>query len=339
MLLAESIIHTMDPFVFRISGEFGIRWYGLSYALGFLLAWLIVRWLAGTGRLRLNRALAGDLVTVLAVGVLAGGRLGHILFYEPDLLFRFSGAFPYWALLDLQRGGMSSHGGMIGVTLAAMWFARKARIQFFEVGDIAAFAAPYGLGLGRLANWVNGELPGKALPMSAQDDPPWWSVKYPREMLEQGFANADRLADLGWMRSQIGAGVNESLASALCEACYRHDPTVIAKVAPLLTARYPINFMQALTDGVVLPAVLAIAWIRPRPRGWITGWFLIAYGALRLTTEQFRVSDPDILPDTGVTLPMVLSGAMCIGGVTLLLGTRHRDDVHGGLLPAESAKR
>lgn len=114
-------------------------------------------------------------------------------------------------------------------------------------------------------------------------------------------------------------GVNESLASALCEACYRHDPTVIAKVAPASTARYPINFMQALTDGVVLPAVLAIAWIRPRPRGWITGWFPDVYGALRLTTEQFRVSDPDI-PDTGVTLPMVLSGAMCIGGVTLLWG-------------------
>jgi phosphatidylglycerol---prolipoprotein diacylglyceryl transferase len=332
VLLAESIVHTCDKFLWQISGGFGIRWYGLSYAVGFLVGWAIVRWLAKTGRTRISTGQAGDLVTALAVGVLAGGRLGHILFYEPELLIEFNSSFPFWELLNLQRGGMSSHGGVIGVVLATMWFARRTRMPFLAVGDLAACAAPIGLGLGRLANWINGELPGRELPAAAQANPPWWSVKYPTEMLEPNFVNANRLVDLEWMRSQIGARSDEPLAQALVEACYRQDADVIAKVAPLLTARYPINFMQAFTDGVVLPLVLAVVWLRPRPFGWVAGWFLLAYGVLRFTTEQFRVPDPDILPGGFITMPVALSCVMCAAGIAILMRTKGSDGLHGGLV-------
>jgi phosphatidylglycerol:prolipoprotein diacylglycerol transferase len=332
VFLAESILHTLDPFVLRISGEFGIRWYGTAYAIGFLIAWLILRWLAGTGRVALSRSQAGDLITMLAVGVLAGGRLGHILFYEPSLLTRFSGSFPFWGALDLQHGGMSSHGGMIGVGLAAWWAARHLRMPVLAVADLACFAAPAGLGLGRLANWVNGELPGKALPAADQASPPWWSVKYPSELLDPSFSRAAELSGLEPLRIKLGLPTNRPLAEALYEACYRHNAEVIAKVSPLLTAHYPNNFMQAITDGLLLPLVLVVVWRRPRPLGTITGAFLITYGALRLLTEQYRVPDPDILPATGFTLPMLLSGLMCAAGLALILVVRRSQRRHGGLI-------
>lgn len=336
MILAESIVHTLDPFLFRITAEFGPRWYGLAYAAGFLVAWGLARWLAKSGRVAISTAQAADLVTILAIGVLAGGRIGHILFYEPKLLVGFSGDFPFWDAINIAHGGMSSHGGMIGVGVAAMWSARRMRLPFLAVGDIACFAAPIGLGLGRLANWVNGELLGKALPETMQGNPPWWSVKYPSELLEKGFANADRLAALSPLRSRIGAHPGDSLAKALFDACYRHDAEVLGKVAPLLTARYPINFMQAFTDGVLLMLALVVVWLRPRPAGTLMGWFMLVYGALRCVTEAYREPDPDVLHTTVVTMPVLLSLSMCMVGLALLLRVRGRGDRHGGLLSAAS---
>ncbi len=332
MFLAESIVHTCDKFALRISGDFGIRWYGLAYAVGFLLAWGIMRWFARSRRSPLTVAQAGDLATVLAFAVLVGGRFGHILFYEPNLLVSFGDGFPYWGVLQLQRGGMSSHGGILGIAVAGFWFSRKTRLPLMVIGDLACFVAPFGLGFGRLANWVNGELWGKPLPDSVQASPPWWSVKYPEEMLLSNFPHADRLAELASIRSQLGIENRVPIAEALYQACYDHNAAIIAKIAPLLTARYPINFMQATTDGVMLFAVLAIAWIRPRPAGWIFGWFMLTYGVLRIVTEQYRVPDPDVLTVGPVTLPMTLSAVMCAVGVATLTVVVNRGDRHGGLL-------
>src|SRR6185503_5730559 len=105
--------------------------------------------------------------TWIILGLLVGGRLGHVIFYEPDLITRFTSKFPFWGVLEIHRGGMASHGGMIGVVVAIIVFARGAALPikhaFLHLADLAAFVAPYGLGLGRLANWINGELPGRAL--------------------------------------------------------------------------------------------------------------------------------------------------------------------------------
>lgn len=156
----------------------------------------------------------------------------------------------------------------------------------------------------------------------------------------RNFPHVDRLAEFAPMREQLGIEAQVPIAEALVRACYAHNAAVINKVAPLLTARYPINFMQAVTDGVILFAVLAMAWIRPRPAGWIFGWFMLTYGILRIVTEQYRVPDPDVLTVGPVTLPMTLSGLMCAVGVATLTIVGGRQNLHGGLLrAAPPAKR
>ncbi len=334
MTLAESIVHSCNPFVVRISGDFGVRWYGLAYAAAFIVGWLLLRWFAKTGRTMLSVAQVGDFVTAIVLGVLIGGRVGHVLFYEPQLLVKFTGDFPFWGLLEIHHGGMSSHGGIAGIAAVCFLLARQWRVPVLHLGDLACFAAPVGVGFGRLANWVNGELWGKPLPEAAQASPPWWSVKFPEEILTQGFAHADEISKLAASRSALHLEPDVPIAKALFDACYAGNAAAIAKVAPLLTARYPINFMQAFTDGVILMAVLVIAWLRPRPAGWIFGWFFLTYGVLRLFTEQYRVPDPDIMTIGPITLPMILSGAMSLIGLVTLIAVSRNPARFGGLLRA-----
>jgi phosphatidylglycerol:prolipoprotein diacylglycerol transferase len=272
----------------------------------------------------------GDFLTWLIGGVLIGGRLGHVLFYDQHLLWSFSGEFPFWGLLFIHKGGMSSHGGILGVLVACFWWARRNAIPVGHVMDLASFSACPGLGFGRLANWVNGELWGKPLPASMQINAPWWSVKYPEQMLQEGFGHAAELHAIA--RSvpatseavarglqvaplPVRAGVMQgNAADTLYAACYGGDASVQAKVAPLLTAYWPNNFAQAFTDGVVLFALLAMVWLKPRRPGVITGCFFAFYGALRIATEQLREPDAGVFAIGPVTLPMLLSGAMIVGG-------------------------
>lgn len=146
-------------------GPLTIHWYGVMYALGFVLAW----WL---GTVRARRAGSGwtvdevsDLILYCALGVVLGGRVGYVLFYG---LTRFLEDPLY--LVRLNEGGMSFHGGLLGV-LAAIWlYARKTRRRFFEVGDFVAPLVPLGLFFGRVGNFINGELWGKTT------DLPWGMV-------------------------------------------------------------------------------------------------------------------------------------------------------------------
>ena len=308
-LLAESTLHTLDPFVVRISGDFGIRWYGLAYVTGFVAALALTHWLSRTRRIPLPPARVADFITVAVLGVLVGGRLGHAIFYDPELLISFSGSFPFWELLAIHHGGMSSHGGILGV-FAAMWiFGRRNAVPFWSLCDTACFIAPAGLMLGRLANWVNGELPGKALPPSMQGDPPWWSVKYPEEAID--------IAVAGVRDGSLPASSVDS-ATALAHAAYAGDANAAAQIAALVPARYPNNFIQAATDGPLLMLVLVLVWWKPRHAGTLFGAFLIAYGLLRNVSEQYRVPDPDILTIGPVTLPMLLSAAMVLAGILLI---------------------
>jgi len=151
----------------------GIRWYGLAYVAGFLIAsWLM--WLyAKRGRLPLNGDDRSILFSALVLGVLVGGRLGHLILYDfsdPSRRTEFL-ANPL-LILEVWKGGMASHGGIIGVVLAAWWFSRHSKLSFPRLGDVVATLAPPGLLLGRLANFVNGELWGKATTVS-------WAMIFP----------------------------------------------------------------------------------------------------------------------------------------------------------------
>ena len=155
-------VHTPHPFLIRFSENLGIRYYGLSYLLGFVAAyWLLSRYYRA-GRSPVNPEAIMDLMMFLVVGVMAGGRLGNFLFYHPEDLFN-----PPWAFFQVWKGGMASHGGFIGVIVAAWWFTRSRKLPFLKVTDVIVTTVPAGLGFGRIANFLNGELWGKP------SDVPW----------------------------------------------------------------------------------------------------------------------------------------------------------------------
>jgi phosphatidylglycerol:prolipoprotein diacylglycerol transferase len=156
-----------DPILLHFPASWplgGIRWYGLAYVVGFLIAsWLM--WLyAKKGRLPLNADERSVLFSALVLGVLVGGRIGHLVLYDlfGDPARRAEFLSNPLLIFEVWKGGMASHGGMIGVVIAAWWFSRHSKMSFLSLGDLAATLAPPGLLLGRLANFVNGELWGKA---------------------------------------------------------------------------------------------------------------------------------------------------------------------------------
>ena len=352
ILLADAYLHQLDPFVIEFPASWqnlslvpdGIRWYGLSYMAGFILAWLFFRWMAVTKRSTLPTAsAAADLLFYIILGVLVGGRLGYVLFYQPSLLVDFQGGFPFWGLLAVNTGGMASHGGMIGVIIACWLFARRHKISPLHLYDLSVLAAPLGMGMGRLANFMNAELWGKALPAARQSFPksnppieqPWWSVKYPEEILTWNPAirfDQDRLSELNQLTSVVGGG--DRFYSNVVEAVQVGDQAVIAVVEPLLTAYYPSQIIQAIIAGPVILAILVLLWLRPRKPGVVGGTFFIAYGTLRILTELLRQ------PDEGVDLlfgmlsrGQVLSILMVIAGIAVVVFCQRRNvERIGGLL-------
>ena len=164
-------VHDLSPLLFRFPenplGLDGIRYYGLAYLLGFLGAWMLLKLYDSKGRFAIDADARSTLMTAIIIGVLAGGRIGYMLLYDleaflanPLLVFR------------VDQGGMASHGGFVGVLLALIWYARKQNCVFLKLGDVVVTLAPLGLMLGRVANFINGELWGRVTTAS-------WAVIFP----------------------------------------------------------------------------------------------------------------------------------------------------------------
>lgn len=178
-----------DPVALQI-GPIAIRWYALAYIAGFILGWRYALWLTRRTTLPPDRAALDDFLTWAVVGTILGGRLGYVLFYEPRLLYEPGRdlAAPF-AVLEIWHGGMSFHGGLIGVTAAIILFARSRGFSPLQLGDVVAAAAPIGLFFGRIANFVNGELWGRVT------DVPWAIVfpnagpepRHPSQLYEAGL--------------------------------------------------------------------------------------------------------------------------------------------------------
>jgi phosphatidylglycerol---prolipoprotein diacylglyceryl transferase len=163
-------VDNLSPFLGPHWGNIGVRYYGLAYMLGFVVAWwLLVRY-ALTGRSRVPAARVPDLMVAIVLGVLIGGRIGYFILYQPDAFLNAPlEIFKVW------DGGMASHGGFIGVALALAWFARAEKIPFAHIGDVVASATPAGLFFGRIANFINGELWGKVSTAP-------WAVIFPKSV-------------------------------------------------------------------------------------------------------------------------------------------------------------
>jgi phosphatidylglycerol---prolipoprotein diacylglyceryl transferase len=145
----------IDPVFLRI-GPVQLRWYGLMYMLSFILGFFAMRRLAKYRKLELSNDDLYDLLFYLILGVMIGGRLGYVLFYDLGSYLRDPlSIFAIW------QGGMSFHGGFLGMVLAAWYIARKRKWSFMEIADLGCAAAPIGLGLGRIGNFINGELYGR----------------------------------------------------------------------------------------------------------------------------------------------------------------------------------
>lgn len=181
----------IDPVAFSI-GPLDVRWYGLTYLAGFAFAW----WygLRRASRVGFAREEVYDLIFYAMIGVIIGGRLGYVLFYGFERLI----ADPLY-LFAIREGGMSFHGGLLGVVAAMLYFARRTGRRFFEVSDFTAPLVPVGLGLGRIGNFLNMELPGRVT------DVPW-ALVYPGEAvgrhpspLYQAFAEGVVLFAAVWL--------------------------------------------------------------------------------------------------------------------------------------------
>jgi phosphatidylglycerol:prolipoprotein diacylglycerol transferase len=152
-----------DPVIVQV-GPFGIRWYALAYIAGLVLGWRLARRLVRLAPAVATAVQVDDFLTWATLGVVLGGRLGYVLFYQPQVYL----AHPL-QIFEVWQGGMSFHGGALGVAIAIVWFCRRNVIPLLGFADRVAVCAPIGLGLGRIANFINGELWGRPAP----DWVPW----------------------------------------------------------------------------------------------------------------------------------------------------------------------
>ena len=159
----------LDPVALQI-GPLAIRWYALAYIAGIVLSWRLMRYLVARTPVIATSTQVDDFVSWATLGVVLGGRLGYCLFYQPSMYL----ADPI-AILKVWTGGMSFHGGMLGVAIAVVWFCRHLRIPILGFADRLAVCAPIGLGLGRIANFINGELWGRPASPSLP-----WAMIFPR---------------------------------------------------------------------------------------------------------------------------------------------------------------
>lgn len=151
----------INPIAFSV-GPLHVHWYGLMYLLGFILAWLLAHWRVKHYKLDWTSEQISDLIFYAALGCILGGRIGYMLFYNTQQFLHAP-----WILFKLWEGGMSFHGGLLGVLLAVVIFSRKVKKAFWEVADFLTPLVPLALAAGRVGNFINGELWGRAT------DVPW----------------------------------------------------------------------------------------------------------------------------------------------------------------------
>lgn len=275
-------LHQIDPIAFSI-GPVAVHWYGIMYLLGFGAAWWLGNRRIAAGRLPgVNADAFSDLLFYAMIGVVLGGRIGYMLFYTPGafldnpaLLFRV------W------EGGMSFHGGLVGVLIASLWWSRKHKLHFFDTMDFVAPLVPLGLGFGRLGNFIGAELWGKTTDGS-------WGVVFPH-----------------------------SLPAELAQLSPEALRTLHASGALGAYARHPSQLYQAALEGLVLFVVLWWASRKPRGRYLVSGLFALLYGVFRFAVEFVRMPDNGVYLAWGwFTKGQLLSIPLIVLGVYLVWRSR-----------------
>ena len=312
-------VHHFSPFIVEFGHGLGIRWYGTAYVLGFILGYQLYLRMARRGFSALPPADVADFITGICFwGVLLGGRLGYALFYEPSMFLEPMRLVRVW------EGGMASHGGVLGVAFYSLWYARRHKISWMDLGDNLAVVATIGLFFGRCANFINGELYGRATKIA-------WAVQFPKELLTQDSRD---LADQAVMRCQTTVDTALDTPQRIVQAS-QTNPAVRQALSQILTPRHPSQLYEAGLEGLAL--FLVLLWMRTRLRlaeGVVTGAFFILYACVRIFGEQFR--EPEIIT-FGMTHGQFLSTFMILIGAGFIIvnSKRNRPSPH----PTAEAKQ
>lgn len=298
----------IDPVALQLPGGLAIRWYGIGFMVAFGMGYYILRRLSRRGFLPLAPDKVGDLLFALIVGVILGGRLGYILFYD----FANFAANPA-RIIRIWEGGLAFHGGFLGAIAGGWWYGRKHNVPFLRLGDSITLGVGPGIFAVRVANFVNGELYGRV----TTDAVPW-AVRFPTDPAAMQLTGA-----------ASGRGLRER--ELLIEQAYQSG--VWDQIRSQVPLRHPSQLYEGLTEGVLLGLVLwaLYAWNRRRGRdlapGTYGGVFVLGYGIMRSLMELFR--QPDVqFTDAGdpvgtvlgpLTMGQTLSVAMMVLGIWLIV--------------------
>ncbi len=275
----------IDPVLIHL-GPMAIRWYALAYVLGIVAGWYYISRMLKTERLwaprtpPLEAAQLDDLILWITLGVILGGRIGYILFYDASIIWKQP-----LEVFMIQHGGMSFHGGLIGVTVAAIGYSLTKRFpvdRMLNLGDLLAAAAPIGLFFGRLANFVNGELWGRPTHVP-------WGMVFCNKYIEQQYDGE----------------------------CPANQDPVTGQFHDI--ARHPSQLYEAFGEGLILFIILGLlVWRfgRLRRPGLVMGTFVTGYAIIRVLLENVREPDAQMLPffKNVITMGQSLSLLMLVIG-------------------------
>ncbi|MCQ9615304.1 prolipoprotein diacylglyceryl transferase [Paenalcaligenes niemegkensis] len=245
------LIHPQfNPIALQL-GPITIHWYGLMYLIGFGLVWVLGNRRIRQGHAPVSKQGLEDLIFYCVAGVVLGGRLGYVVFYKLDYYL----AHPI-EILYVWEGGMAFHGGLLGVLLAITLYARKINTRFFVVSDFLAPLIPLGLAAGRLGNFINGELWGRATTMpwgmifpQAQDG---GIVRHPSQLYQMGLEGLALFAILWWFSSRPRPVGQTSGLFLIAYGVFRF----LAEFT-----REPDDFLGLLTGGLSMGQILSIPMI------------------------------------------------------------------------------
>ncbi|PPI87773.1 prolipoprotein diacylglyceryl transferase [Candidatus Pantoea edessiphila] len=271
------ILPKIDPIIFSI-GPISFRWYGLMYLIGLIFAlWLAKRRINNNNNWKITEI--ENLIYYCFFGAVIGGRIGYMLFYNLPLLIRQ----PIY-LIKIWDGGMSFHGGLIGVILTISFFAHKNKLNFFKISDFIAPLIPFGLGAGRLGNLINGELWGRVDPNFPI------TVLFPNAYQEDLIFSMDHLEYYSLLKTYGGL------------------------------PRHFSQLYEFILEGVVLFFILNIFIQKNRPIGSTSGLFLLCYGAFRILVEFFRQPDIQLgLFYDKISMGQMLSLPMVVIGIIIII--------------------
>ena len=249
-MLPVLIFPQFDPVLVHL-GPFAIRWYALAYIVSLVIGWRVMRRLAAWEPVAATPLQVDDFLTWATLGVVLGGRLGYVLFYQPSLYFSHPAS-----MLELWHGGMSFHGGALGVIIALLLFTWRQRIPLLPFADRLCTVVPIGLGFGRVANFINGELWGRPAPPSL----PWAMIfpdvdnipRHPSELYEALLEGALLFAVMLALASRRSVRIRPGFLSGAFLAGY-----AVARMTAELF-RQPDAFLGFLPFGVTMGQVLSV---------------------------------------------------------------------------------